>query len=68
MLGGKDQPLAVFILTSMTAVWKRFVTNGFLRDETSLALQFNLDWPEQHQCWGDLPIHFEPASRRLVQT
>ena len=26
------------------SVWKRFVTNGFLRDETSLALQLNLDW------------------------
>ena len=26
------------------SVWKRFVTNGFLRDATSLALQLNLDW------------------------
>ena len=26
------------------SVWKRFVTNGFLRDETSLALQLSLDW------------------------
>ena len=26
------------------SVWKRFVTNGFLREETSLALQLNLDW------------------------
>ena len=33
------------------SVWKRFVTNGFLRDETSLALQLNLDW-------------FQPFTRR----
>ena len=33
------------------SVWKRFVTNGFLRDETSLALQLNMDW-------------FQPFTRR----
>ena len=45
MLGGEDAQLVVFILTSMDgSVWKRFVTNGFLREETSLALQLNLDW------------------------
>ena len=33
------------------SVWKRFVTNGFLREETSLALQLNLDW-------------FQPFTRR----
>ena len=26
------------------SVWKRFVRNGFLREQTSLALQLNLDW------------------------
>ena len=36
----------------MTALFgKRFVTNGFLREETSLALQLNLDW-------------FQPFTRR----
>ena len=33
------------------SVWKRYVTNGFLRDQTSLALQLNLDW-------------FQPFTRR----
>ena len=74
MLGGEDPQLVVFILTSMTgSVWKRFVTNGFLREETSLALQLNLDWFQpftrrnKHQRWRDLSLHFEPASRRSVQ-
>ena len=33
------------------SVWKRFVHNGFLREQTSLALQLNLDW-------------FQPFTRR----
>ena len=33
------------------SVWKRFVTNGFLLDKNSLALQLNLDW-------------FQPFTRR----
>ena len=40
MLGGEDaQTRGVYSDIYDGSVWKRFVTNGFLREETSLALQ-----------------------------
>ena len=38
------------------SVWKRFVTNGFLRDETSLALQLNLDWFQPFTGWNNISV------------
>ena len=38
------------------SVWKRFVHNGFLREQTSLALQLNLDWFQPFTCRNNISI------------